>query len=190
MTITKLIAKNHLVRRLITLGLSVGSIAAALALTAPRAHAQGGAFGAPGEIAITGDFEGHLNNGWELRLHPSLDYFIAPNVSVGGVVGLQYNSGTPSRTELDLGVRAGYNLAITPQVTFWPMVGIYYSHFTVSSTANSPSSSGSSTSLGIFAPFLYHISTHFFLGAGPRFTLPLDGGGNSYGVQTVVGGWF
>jgi hypothetical protein len=188
------ITKEHrLVRRFASAAFfrfSFASIAAALALASSPAHAQGGAFGAPGEIAITGDFEGHLNKGWELRLHPSVDYFIAPNVSIGGVVGLQYDSGTPSRTQLDLGVRAGYNLYIAPQVSFWPMVGIYYSHFTVSSTANTPSTSGSSTSLGIFAPFLYHIAPHFFLGAGPRFTLPLDGGGNSYGIQTVVGGWF
>jgi outer membrane protein with beta-barrel domain len=167
-----------------------GFIAAALTAGAPAARAQGAAFGAPGSIAITGDFEGHLRNGWELRLHPSLDYFIAPNVSIGGVVGLQYRSGTPSATTLDLGVRAGYNLAITPVVSFWPQVGIYYSHTTISSTANSPSSSSSSTSLGVNAPFLYHIATHFFLGAGPFFNLPLDGGGNSYGLQTVVGGWF
>src|SRR5258708_7372956 len=136
------ITKHRLVRSAVCLGF----IAAALALTALPAHAQGGAFGAPGEIVITGDFEGHLVKGWELRLHPSIDYFIAPNVSIGGVVGIRYDSGTPSTTTLDPGVRAGYSLAIAPQVTFWPTVGIYYSHFSVSSTANSSSVSGSSTS--------------------------------------------
>jgi hypothetical protein len=148
------------------------------------ARAQGGGFGAPGEIVIRGDFEGHLRNGWELRLHPSIDYFIANNLSVGGLVGLQYNSGNPSTTIVDLGVRAGYNLAIVNQVTFWPTVGISYSHF------SSGMNSGSSTFLEIFAPFLYHIVPHFFVGAGPVFDLSLDNNGNSYGLQTTIGGWF
>jgi hypothetical protein len=158
----------------------------ALSAQSSVAQAQGGgnAFGAPGQIAITGEFEGHLLNGWELRLHPSLDYFIANNVSIGGVVGIKYNSGG-SATTIDLGVRAGYNLNIVNQVSFWPTVGIFYSHFSADGQA-----SGSSTSLRIFAPFLYHIAPHFFLGAGPIFNLPLDNGGNSYGLQSVVGGWF
>ena len=159
---------------------------AGLCALSPTARAQGGAFGAPGEFVITGDFEGHLVKGYELRLHPSLDYFIAPNVSVGGVVGLTYHSGDPSTTTVDLGARAGYNLGITPQVSFWPMVGIFYSHTSVSNNMGG----GSSTVLAINAPFLFHIVPHFFVGAGPFFDLPLDSGGNNYGLQTVVGGWF
>ena len=161
-------------------------IAAGVALAPPPAHAQGGGFGAPGEIVIRGDFEGHLRNGWELRLHPAIDYFIADNVSVGGLVGLQYNSGNPSSTTIELGVRAGYNLAIVNPVSFWPTIGILYQHHSNSTGMGS----SSSTVLEIFAPFLYHIVPHFFVGAGPIFDLPLSSGGNSYGLQTVIGGWF
>jgi hypothetical protein len=150
----------------------------------------GAGFGAPRQIVITGAFEGHLHNGWELRLHPSVDYFIAPNVSVGGVIGIQYNSGNPSVTTIDVGARAGYNLHIVDQFGFWPMAGIYFSSTRVSSTATTPSSSSNSTFLGIFAPFLVHIVPHFFVGAGPSFNLALGNGGNSYGLDTVVGGWF
>ena len=174
--------KHHLVR----LVASFAFLAAGLALAPSSARAQGGGFGAPGEIVIRGDFEGHLRNGWELRLHPSIDYFIAPNVSVGGLVGLQYNSGNPSRTTVDLGIRAGYDLAIANQLTFWPTVGIVYSHTSLSNNMGS----GSSTNLEIFAPFLYHIVPHFFVGAGPIFDLSLDNNGNGYGLQTTIGGWF
>jgi hypothetical protein len=167
--------------------LTFAAFIAGLFSTASVAHAQGGGFGTQGQIAITGEFEGHLHNGWELRLHPALDYFIVNNVSVGGVIGFQYNSGNPGRTTIDLGVRAGYDLFINNQVTFWPTVGIFYEHFSIGSPVNQ---SGSSTSLNIFAPFLFHIVPHFFIGAGPDFELPLDGGGNGYGVRTVVGGWF
>jgi hypothetical protein len=176
--------KHHLARLALFLGLNLAVAVGVLTLGPSVARAQGGGFGAPGEIVIRGDFEGHLRNGWELRLHPAIDYFIANNVSIGGVIGLQYNSGTPSRTTVDLGLRAGYNLAITAPVTFWPTVGIFYSH--TSSNGNS----GSSTFLEIFAPFLYHIVPHFFVGVGPDFELSLDNNGNGYGLQTVVGGWF
>ncbi|HET6146034.1 MAG TPA: hypothetical protein VFH68_00760 [Polyangia bacterium] len=170
---------HHLVR----FAASLAVIAGGATLAPLPARAQGGGFGAPGQIVIRGDFEGHLRNGWELRLHPAIDYFIANNVSIGGVVGLQYNSG-PSTTTVELGVRAGYNLAIVNQVTFWPTAGIFYSHFSNDMT------SGSSTFLEIFAPFLYHIVPHFFVGAGPIFDLSLDNNGNGYGLQTVIGGWF
>jgi hypothetical protein len=162
--------------------------AASLALAPSTARAQGGGFGAPGEIVIRGDFEGHLRNGWELRLHPAIDYFIANNISVGAVVGIQYHSGNPSTTVVDLGVRAGYNLPIVNQVTFWPTIGILYSHTSTSGMNAGPSSS--STNLEIFAPFLFHIVPHFFVGAGPIFDLSLDDNGNGYGLQTVIGGWF
>jgi hypothetical protein len=165
------------------------SFALAGTLFASSASAQGGfasgnAFGATGQWVITGDFEGHLRNGWELRLHPSLDYFIASNISVGGVVGLTYDSGNPSRTTLDLGARAGFNLNIADRLGFWPTVGIFFSH------TSSGGTSSSGTSLGLSAPFLYHLVPHLFVGAGPTFNLPLNGGGNGYGLQTVVGGWF
>src|SRR4051794_12063236 len=82
----------------------------------------GNGFGAPGQIAITGEFEGHLHNGWEIRLHPSLDYFIANNISVGGLLGISYASGNPSRTVFDFGARAGYNINIVDRLSFWPRV--------------------------------------------------------------------
>ena len=151
--------------------------------------ASGNAFGATGQWAISGDFEGHLRNGWELRLHPSLDYFIAPNVSVGGLVGFTYDSGGPSTT-IDLGVRAGYNLNVAERISFWPKVGIVFHHNSFGGSNGTASTSSSSTALEIFAPFLLHLVPHLFVGAGPFFDLPLDGGGNGYGLQTVVGGWF
>jgi len=142
------------------------------------------AFGAPGEVVITGEFEGHLHNGWQLHLQPSADFFIVPNVSVGGLIGYTHDSGPPSSDFFNLGVRAGYNLAITEAVSFWPKVGITVGHAF-------GSGGNTSTQLTIFAPFLFHLVPHFFLGVGPDFELPLNGGGgNGYGLQTVVGGWF
>ena len=184
-----------------TLGVLLGSLLAfAFAVgVSSSASAQDGVaaparvdngFGAPGQIAISGEMEGHLHNGWELRLHPALDYFIAPNVSVGGALGITYDhpgSPSPSVTTVEVAARVGYNLNIVDRISFWPRVGIAYSH---TSVASSPSTSSSSTALTLFAPFLYHLVPHLFVGAGPSFGLSLNGGGNSYGLDTIVGGWF
>jgi hypothetical protein len=174
-------------KRFATMVFLVGACVAVL--PSSRASAQGFApsggatFGGTGQVAITGDFEAHLHSGWELRLHPSLDYFIAQNVSIGGVLGFTYHSGSPSSNTIDLGARAGYNLNITGLVSFWPRVGIFFSR-------QSGRPSTNSTYLGIFAPFLVHLAPHFFVGVGPSFNLSLDGGGNSSGLDSVVGGYF
>ena len=142
------------------------------------------AFGATGQVVITGELEAHLHNGWQLHLQPSADYFIATNVSIGGLIGFTHNSGPPSSDFFNLGVRAGYNLAISDPVTFWPRIGINVGHAF-------GTGGNTSTQLVIFAPFLFHLVPHLFVGAGPDFELPLSGGGgNGYGLQTVVGGWF
>jgi hypothetical protein len=168
------------------------ALIAASSLPAGRAAAQGGfatgstsgnAFGAAGQIAITGELEGHLHNGWELRLHPAADYFIVNNVSVGGAIGLQYDSGNPSTTIVDIGARVGFNLNIVDRVGFWPTAGIFYVHVSGRPATNS-------TAFRVFAPFLFHIVPHLFVGLGPSFGLDLGGGGNSYGIDSVVGGWF
>jgi hypothetical protein len=170
---------------------AAGLICASPASAERALGSGGGGFGAPGEVVITGELEGHLRNGWELRLHPALDYFIASNISVGGLVGITYDSGNPSVTTFDLGARAGFNLGINDAVTFWPTAGIVFHHTAVGSTAAASGTSSSSTSFEIFAPFLFHLVPHLFVGAGPIFDLELSGGnGNGYGLQTLVGGWF
>jgi hypothetical protein len=162
--------------------LFIGLVSASPVSAQPLGNGAG-AFGAAGQIVITGELEGHLHNGWQLHLQPSADYFIATNVSIGGTIGFTHNSGPPSSDFFNLGVRAGYNLAISNPVTFWPMVGITVGH--AFGTGGS-----TSTDLHIFAPFLFHLVPHLFVGAGPDFDLPLNGGGTGYGLQTVVGGWF
>jgi hypothetical protein len=146
--------------------------------------AAGGGFGGAGQIAISGELEGHLRSGWEIRLHPALDYFIVTNVSVGGAVGLQYTSGSPGTTVIDLGARAGYNLNINGKVGIWPRVGLNYQH-----VSRHPDSS-SAVQFRLDAPILYHLVPHLFVGAGPFFTKDLNGGGTGWGLDSIVGGWF
>jgi hypothetical protein len=135
------------------------------------------------ESANAGSTALYLHSGWEINIHPALDYFLVTNLSVGGTVGFRYNSG--GDTSFDIGARVGYVLPITGPIGFWPTAGVYtnYDH-----TGNHTSSTNAT--LGIFAPFLWHPVPHFVLGLGPTFNLGLSSGnGQEYGLDFIIGGW-
>jgi hypothetical protein len=47
------------------------------------------------------------------------------------------------------------------------------------------------TWLTIYVPFLFHLAPHFFVGLGPSAQLHLSGGGgNEWGLDSMLGGWF
>jgi hypothetical protein len=125
---------------------------------------------------------------WHLHFRPALDYFLQPNVSVGGNVVVDTGGGS---SRVGLGVRAGYNVALSELVSLWPLVGLSFEHF---SDNNGPSRS--ITTLGINVPFLFHLVPHFLLGVGPFFSLPLTNSqamankDPSYGLTALVGGYF
>ncbi len=128
-------------------------------------------------------FEKQASGGSSLLIQPGVDYFIGNGISVGGVVGLSYASGNPNSTTVKLGARAGFNQGLTEHVSFWPTIGIdgSYTHNTGSSSA---------AMLEVFAPFLYHVAPHFFLGAGPFLSYLVKGGPDTqYGLDFVIGGW-
>jgi hypothetical protein len=157
------------------------------------AAAPGGGFGATGQWVLSlgghnGDYafvNKHSGGGsTTVQLQPSLDYFIASRVSVGGVVRVAYDSGGGGTTNFDIGVRAGYDLDITGPWTWWPTIGVF------ANTRHIPHTTNTDAQLGIFAPFLFHIVQHLFVGIGPVFNLGLSGGGNDVGLDAVLGGWF
>jgi hypothetical protein len=123
------------------------------------------------------------SGGSTFLIQPGLDYFIGNGISVGGVVGFSYSSGNPNTTTVKLGARAGFNQRLNEHVTFWPTVGIDGS-YTHNNTSNS------AAALEVFAPFLYHVAPHFFLGAGPFLSYLVKGGPDTeYGLDFVIGGW-
>ena len=128
-------------------------------------------------------FTKHASGGSTLFIQPGLDYFIGNGISVGGVVGFGYTSGSPATTTVNLGARAGFNQGLNEHVSFWPTIGIdgSYLHVTGSTTT---------AQLEVFAPFLYHVAPHFFLGAGPFLSYYVKGGPDTqYGLDFVIGGW-
>ncbi|HVZ72600.1 MAG TPA: hypothetical protein VHJ20_09515 [Polyangia bacterium] len=181
-------------------------LALACTLFASAAHAEGDAGFAPapqtgGGFGTTGQwvlslgsmtdapfFFHHGDGGWQLQLAPAADYFIINNVSVGGAVKFAHASGGGANADgvdtFGLEARAGYALAINGQFTFWPLVGLAVDHTSVNHT------SSTSTSLPIFAPVLFHVVPHFFVGAGPSVVIGLSNGGNEVGLDCILGGWF
>ena len=159
---------------------------------APFAVAPSSGFGAIGQWVLTMRTTGdggffYLHKGgdsWELNLHPAIDYFINGRFSVGGTVGIAYSPAGAGSTRLDIGARAGFNLNISDHIGWWPAIGISAHH------ENIEHNSSTSTAMNMFAPFLYHLVPHLFVGAGPSLTFLLSGGdGTSYGLDFVIGGW-
>lgn len=123
---------------------------------------------------------------WHLLIQPSADTFIAPNVSVGGLLKLERDGGG---TDVGVGARAGYDVRLTSLVSLWIRGGLFYHHF---SPNTGPS--GSQTLLDVKIPALFHIVPHFFLGVGPTLTVILQhsnnqGGDTTVGLTAIVGGY-
>jgi hypothetical protein len=160
---------------------------------APFASSPSSGFAAVGQWVLTmrttGDdgyffFHKPSQGDWEISIHPAIDYFITSSVSVGGVVGYQHSSAATGTTNLDLGARAGFNININDNLGLWPAAGVS------GHVASANHDSNTSTALQIFAPFLYHLVPHLFVGAGPSFSWQLSGGdGKVYGIDFVLGGW-
>lgn len=168
---------------------------APMAATGPGIGAYANNFGQAGQIVISnslgliggldglglgvGRYEGGT---WVVVVQPALDYFVAPNISVGGLVGLRYTKPSfgDSNTELHLGARAGYNLVLTDVISLWATLGIKFVD---------PGVGDSFTSAKVFAPFLFHPVPHFFVGLGPSFEQGLSDSFTNFGLESLIGGY-
>jgi hypothetical protein len=189
-------------------------------------------FGSPGELVIssdanlglTGQVYGGVNGsqsttGWNLTVRPSADYFVVQGLSIGAFVDFTHteknvpastnggnaNPGTTAdnKNAFGVGPRIGYNIPIVDWISWWPSAGLSFS-------ANSETGgiSGTAWTLVLYAPFLYHLASHFFVGLGPYLSTdlaanysqsqygatPASSGPASkmttWGLQFTVGGWF
>ena len=168
----------------------------------------------PGPMALTpiGFQYYSVNNnggsGTTFSLAPAIDYFVIDNLSIGGQLMFGLVSSSPptgqgtSTTLYGVAPQVGYDLVLTDSISFWPKV---FFAFTGASTSNNGGSFSSGT-LGVFAPFLFHIATHFYIGVGPDLSTQVvtsqsssgPPGGNApnppkvttFGAMATVGGWF
>lgn len=168
----------------------------------PPATAAGPGMGGVGQVVIEGDFKvDFLYNAdaeaSSLELSPAVDYFIAPNLSVGGQFVFQHQSvptitgGTTSQTVFGLAPRVGFFVPLQPMFSVYPRAGLSFLRNTMGSGYNL-------LSLNAYAPFLFHPVPHFFIGLGPVLSWDIAGGsvggGNirtvNFGLLSTVGGWF
>jgi hypothetical protein len=185
------------------------TVAALLGLTGATAHAQepvagppaghatraaAGLFGDQGQwvFSISNEKEFPFSfsktggGGWGLALRPSADYFLAPNVSVGGIVSLTRGGGD---TNIGFGPRVGYDLIVSSLISIWFRGGVFFDDDSPPMGANT-----TTTDIGIQVPFLFHLVPHFFLGVGPfaNFRIQQSAGGtkeNTLGLTAIVGGY-
>jgi hypothetical protein len=160
---------------------------------APFASSPSAGFAAMGQWVLTMKTtpdEGYVffrkpsGGDWEIGLHPALDYFITSSVSLGATAGYYHSPALTGTTVIDLGGRAGFNLNINDNLGFWPTAGASLQ------LDSRDHNTDARTFFGIFAPLLYHLVPHLFIGLGPSFSLQLSGGdGKVYGIDFVLGGW-
>ncbi|MBU8897283.1 hypothetical protein DRW03_17215 [Corallococcus sp. H22C18031201] len=162
-------------------------------------------FGHAGQIVVSADASGFFgyNTGADalvLHLEPAADYFIQQNLSVGAAALVEqvFQDG-PNTTALGVVVRAGYNLGVAEKVSLWPRVAFGPKFIHVSG-------GGSDLAFVLegYLPALFHVTPHFFVGAGPQVRALISdrtGAGGSdqgafsghdvtIGISTTVGGYF
>ena len=176
----------------------------------------GNGFGEKGQVVMSSDFnvdivynsirppEGDAVSLTDVRVAPALDWFVAKNIAIGGLVVFGYQKGAGlkgSETTVQLGPNIGFNVEMAGRVSFFPKLGAGYR--LISQSSKSPLGGTSSVTghvVTVFAsaPILFHPAPHFFVGFGPIISLDLlskvegnDGTKNLVGGLAMhIGGWW
>lgn len=176
----------------------------------PAAGPAAGGFGAVGQIAISSDLlvtaartsqsvGGQSNTSTSLLLQPAIDYFVAPNLSIGGQVKLGvFSTDAGDQTTIGLLPRIAYNIPIGPTTSIWPRGSLGYIHYSNSYSGGGPSQSSYTVSFIAFVPILFQPAPHFFIGGGPYLSTDLiskiestDGiKTTEFGLLSTLGGYF
>jgi hypothetical protein len=183
---------------------SFASLALVIA-TASAAHAD--ALGQKGQVAIAGDFQVSIvsestdadndESDLDIVVAPALDFFLAPNLSLGGqVIFARQDQGELEIQTLGAGARVGYVIGLG-KISIWPRAGLTFTRSDIE--FGDADGTGSALTLNLFAPVLYHPVDHFFLGIGAKLDYDVyaddDGDGDaakqtSIGLVSTVGGYF
>ncbi len=145
-----------------------------------------------------------------IGIQPSIDYFVADNISVGALLGIDLNSSkaagasdSDSSTKISVGPRVGYNIWITPgSLSLWPLLGFT---FATESSKSGGKDGPTFTTMAVqaFVPLVIHPVKHFHLAVGPFMSLDVSskakaaGGGDSvdgnkattFGLMGEIAGW-
>lgn len=180
----------------------------------PPPAAAGSPFGNAGQLVISDDLKAGLlystlSEGdasvTTLQLQPAVDFFVIPNLSIGGQLSIGYTTqddgagGSLNGTTIGILPRVGYNIPLGAMASLWPRVAIGYVHASASTgVPGSASASAYSIVFEAFVPFLFHPVPHFFIGGGPILSTELvskvedmdSTKTTSIGAVSTLGGYF
>jgi hypothetical protein len=169
-----------------------------------RADSPSGRFGIKGQKAVSSDAGLSISNTsiddvdgstTTLVLRPAVDWFFANDVSLGGFVGVEYNSAPGGdSTVISIGPRVGYNLPLAERLSLWPKAGLAFASTSVSDDAQGAADdeeTNTSVQLNLFVPLMFHPVQHFFLGLGPALDQDLSGESKATTIaaRLTLGGW-
>lgn len=169
-------------------------------------NSPSGIFGGKGQLTISSDAGLYIENtstsgvdgsATTLQLRPALDYFVIDNFSVGGFLGIQYQS-VPNghSTVWAIGPRVGYNIPLSRRLSIWPKAGLSFTSTSQTIDAGPTVPDGASVSntalaLNLFVPVMLHPAPHFFVGFGPALDVDLTGDVKTTAIagRLTIGGW-
>jgi hypothetical protein len=180
---------------------TLAAVAGLMVSVSAGAQETGGSFGSPGQLVISTDASGNLGYSTEgsgagfIFIEPGADYFIKQNLSVGSGLQLRALFGDgDDPVAFGLNARIGYNIPLTDKVSVWPkgqvtlQIGDNILPFAVQ---NFPTGADTTVILEGYAPFLFHVTNHFYVGGGPRLAFGLgDDVEVAFSVATTIGGYF
>lgn len=166
-------------------------------------------------MSFLGPVEPPGSKEFKIRVLPSLDYFVAPNFSIGGGLIVAYeddeNTSSFSSSATTLGVQAGagYNVPFSGLLSWWPQAHLGFASVHTKLNGIIPVS-GTTTFVPVDysvdeqllvasadLPLLIHPAPHFFFGIGPTGSIDLTHAVSSHqqrnfyvALSSVVGGWF
>jgi len=147
-----------------------------------RRFGQAGEFVLSNELVLRGYWTGYAgssstSSGGSFAV--GLDHFLADHVSIGASVTGYYGTSTgidattsavvSSQSEGGaLAARAGVDIPLGGSFSFWPHASLGVGEQVVNQQEGGRSREDDKiVSVGVYAPFLVHPTTHFFLGLGP-----------------------
>lgn len=186
------------------------SVAIAAVLVCALAQvAEAADLGERGALSINGSFQLSLasvsnseadGSTTSVTVAPNGDYFIVPNLSIGGGVSFNYTKfGDSDNTNVGVQGRAGYYLPLG-SAGLWLQAGLAYSHGTTGYDFGFFSTNTETDSLAVqvYVPICIHLAPGFFFGLGPVLSQDLyrddgndatkDGKVRILGIASMVGG--
>lgn len=171
------------------------------------ADSPSGRFGRNGQKAVSSDaglsisntsIDGVDGSTTTLILRPAFDWFLMEDLSLGGFVGVEYNSSPGGDSSvISIGPRLGYNIPVGERLSVWPKVGFSLASTTLSDEGvegtdiGEDEESNTSIQLNLFAPVMFHPVQHFFIGVGPALDVDLSGDSKATTIaaRLTLGGW-